>query len=519
MEIIDTTYAFALPTPQTELSELCDEVRLLAEKEPVILDKIWEDQERHAKAQKKIRLETRNWEENQITPLPGLELSESHEVKEEELTLEKGRSRMSPFLVFLFFILRGYLKGIKSQKSSVLLNESMTIHSILEKHGCKMPGSSTIVENINAVSIETRKFVLDAQLRLVIEEKLDDFKWLGIDSTSVSANSSWPTDSWILSGLTRRLWSRGQSLEKFGLPKIAERRFPNIVKEMSVLHKSISLNCGKRNSKKKIKKFYRQLLKEARIACAAFEEEMVAVNQAVQSANLQPVKKYQLLRLVEWMNEDLESLKKVIGYCTERIEHDKVAKSKDKILSLSDKDAAFIKKGDREPVIGYKPQVGRSKNGLVTSVIVPKGNAADSGQLVNMVDEHIGRTGVTPDIVTTDDGYASKEAKNTLENIKKVKVVSINGSKGKKITLEEDWKSDIFQDARNSRSSVESLIYTLKYKVYFGAVMRRGIENVRAELLEDVLAYNFCRISVLRKKKASPKKPPQKTRASLPDAA
>ncbi len=39
-------------------------------------------------------------------------------------------------------------------------------------------------------------------------------------------------------------------------------------------------------------------------------------------------------------------------------------KSVDKALSMSDGDASFIKKGDRDTKIGYKPQLGRSKNWL-----------------------------------------------------------------------------------------------------------------------------------------------------------
>ena len=43
--------------------------------------------------------------------------------------------------------------------------------------------------------------------------------------------------------------------------------------------------------------------------------------------------------------------------------------------------------GQREPVIGYEPQVARSGGGFITGLLLPKGNAADSGQLVPMVDE------------------------------------------------------------------------------------------------------------------------------------
>jgi len=78
-------------------------------------------------------------------------------------------------------------------------------------------------------------------------------------------------------------------------------------------------------------------------------------------------------------------------------------------LSLSDSNAAYIQKGGREAVIGYKPQVGRSGNGFVSALITPEGNAADSGQLDPAIVEHIRCTKVIPAEVSTDDGYANQE--------------------------------------------------------------------------------------------------------------
>lgn len=78
-------------------------------------------------------------------------------------------------------------------------------------------------------------------------------------------------------------------------------------------------------------------------------------------------------------------------------------------------------------------------------------------------------------------------------------MVSISGSKGKNITPAEDWDSLEYVAARNGRSAVESLMFTLKHGFDFGRVARRGLENVRAEMIEKVLAYNFCRMAACRR--------------------
>jgi len=47
---------------------------------------------------------------------------------------------------------------------------------------------------------------------------------------------------------------------------------------------------------------------------------------------------------------------------------------------------------------------------------------------------------------------------------------------------------------------ISFLKFTIKNNHNFDRVMRRGLENVRAELLEKVIAYNFCRMSFVRAK-------------------
>jgi len=50
------------------------------------------------------------------------------------------------------------------------------------------------------------------------------------------------------------------------------------------------------------------------------------------------------------------------------------------------------------------------------------------------------------------------------------KIVSISGSKGKKITPVADWDSEPFAVARDDRSAVESLMFTIKHGFDFGRV-------------------------------------------------
>jgi len=244
-------------------------------------------------------------------------------------------------------------------------------------------------------------------------------------------------------------------------------------------------------------------------AVAHLAEELVLFESRYFPYNfLAPSQRVCLECLVDQIKEDLSDVYTVIGYTADRIFHGKQLKSTEKILSLSDKAAAFIKKGNRNPVIGYKPQLARSEQGFVTALLVPEGNAADSSELVPATLTSTSRTGTIPNTASVDDGYASKINVTTLHEMG-IKIVSISGAKGKKLTSPDDWNSEAYSKARNDRSAVESLMFVLKYCFAFGVLRRRGLDAVRAELTEKVIAYNFCRMVHLKNRQS------QKTAAKL----
>ena len=78
-----------------------------------------------------------------------------------------------------------------------------------------------------------------------------------------------------------------------------------------------------------------------------------------------------------------------------------------------------------------------------------------------------------------------------------VKVISISGARGRKLTALEDGESETCRDARRCRAAVESLMFAIEDGFAFGEPGRRGIHGVSDELLEEALAYNCCRSILL----------------------
>jgi len=483
--------------PETDFSLQLDEALRLYANNPAIESSIIADQDRHAKQKKAMRVKDRVWMDRRQAPLID---TAACETEAEELPLSDGRPRMHPMVAYLFLWARGVLGGsLKNNAVRTMLQESTTFTIFLMNHGIRLPGASTVVDHINLISTATRSLIYKAQLDQILKDKLDDFNEYTIDSTASKGNSEHPVESKIMTCLVKRIFHLGSSLDKFGIKNMQERNFPGIIDKMKVISKRVALDSGKKGSPGRRKSYYNDLIHKAMSAKKKFGLEMLRIDAQVASVDILPSRKEQLLHLVGYIKNDIADLQKVIDSSRRRVLKKETVKSTEKVLSISDESVACIVKGGREVVFGYKPQLGRSKHGFISGLIVPEGNASDSGQLDAMITQQISNTKVQPKTISADDGYANTAVRNKWLT-KGVEVFSISGSKGKRLTPEEEWDSELYREARNNRSAVESLMFCIKFSFHFGCNMRRGIENVRNEMMEKVLAYNFSRMVKIRRR-------------------
>ena len=498
-----TTNILFKAIPNTELLEIIENSIELLYSFPEILQKINADQDRHAKEKKKLRLADKEYYQNQQRCLSGFSISRgAYDV--DDLDLLPGRERMKPQTVFVFMMVRGYFGSVTNQEGIERMIDSRTLSLILQGWNIKMPGITTILENLNCISNDTREYILDCQVKQIINAGLDSFKELIVDSTHVEANTGWPTDSKILFALLHRAFHYSQKLSIFGLNNFKPHWVPTWEKKLKKMIYKLNMTKGKKGSKSKIKKYYRQILETAQKIHDYLISEMERTESFVYQVNIRPSARVRLKKVWNLIKKDILDSAQVMYYTRDRIFNEVILKASEKILSISDRSAAFIKKGNRNPVIGYKPQIARSEKGFIPGILVPEGNTNDSKELIPIVEKIIKRTNVIPRIVSTDDGYASEENRQKLLG-KGVKAISISGAKGKKITPVRSWNSKAYQEARRERSAVESVIFTVKHLYEFGDVKRRGIEEVTAELLEKVIVYNFARVQKIEKaKQANP---------------
>jgi hypothetical protein len=483
----------------SQLNDFLNEIHQIALLEPSIVERIDEDLDLHAKKKKLLRLADAEFLAGQTLDLPKLQLQLS-ELQIDRIQLETGRPRTDAYIVYLFLMLRGFNGGCKDQHARLLLEESITLRLWLEHLGLQLPPASTLSDNLNAVSNQTRALIHQAQLRYIIQQGLDDFQKCFIDSTAVEANTERPTDSIILVRLIARVCTAGGHLHRLDLPDMNPIGLLKQQEELRRLSQQIHFLSGKARGEAKRKKWYFQLIRRVRRLRKRLLRDLETVRRNLESrADLPPSRRLMGEEALCLIAADLAALEQTANVCERRIMAEEKVPIAEKIISLSDSDASFIVKGGWNTVVGYRPQLARSGSGFVSALVLPRGNAADSRHLVAMVKEQITNTGVIPAMTSADDGYSSQEGREEVLGLG-VKVVSISGAKGKRLLEARQWKSRPYRQARAERSAIESLVFTLKEDFEFGEMARRSHQNVLAEMLEKVLAYNISQIIRARKK-------------------
>ncbi len=152
-----TEIELLLAPTDTKMAKILEEAVELIKKYPGIIERIKEDLKLDAKKSKLPRLLDRCWEEDQTLPLPLEEILASgrDELVAFDLELKVGRPRLKAEVVYIFLALRGCYGSVCGESSWDRFADSMTLRYYLEPYMNRLPGRTTVLENLNAVSEET----------------------------------------------------------------------------------------------------------------------------------------------------------------------------------------------------------------------------------------------------------------------------------------------------------------------------------------------------------------------------
>jgi len=497
-----------LCSPDSELKDIMLEAFRLIDYAPAIcqrLERVLDQVARAAKKQRLLATAERAAATPALAGLPARTAQDVRTLNPDDLSLAWGRPRgLDGEAVLMLAMCRAHLDSLSSRSAIDRIHDSMTMNGYFEARGRAMPSRSAMHAWVNCLSEECYEYILNTHLHMVRGERLDDMTRVTGDSFSVWADTTWPTDSAMILGLLSRAWHYAAKLSRFGLPSFANAYIPTWIDRIRKLDRQISFACGKPNSRRKLRRLYHRLCNRADLVLRRLDSQMATLLPAWAAgiASLPLFRRQRSAAVLDRVLFDLADAARVVAYARDRVLENRTIPCSEKVLSLSDRSAAYIKKGERDPVIGYKPQVMRSSEGFITAFELDTGNPNDAARLVPLTEQHLARTGVVPAVVSVDDGYSSRPNRQALAELG-VQTISMNGATGKRITPEQEWESVMYEAARNKRSAVESLVFTLRYKFHLYRFSRRGIAAVRTEMYEKVIAHNLWRAAVLRKRLAA----------------
>jgi len=488
----------------TFLTKIVSEAFGLASFEPLVLKCLSDDIENAAREAKKVRLMDEVYRDEQLPRFPSfedyLDPSDFGSVDSRTFSLADGRPRAIDAELLLALTVANSVISLTSRSGYDRMIESEVFNTIFESKNITIPARSTIGKYLQLTSAGTMSFIQAALYRKAQAEGLDEFLSLTVDSTSIAANSAWPTDSGIIFGLLSRIHRLMAAQVEYTEVEYASKLVDRWLLDIEQEHKTIQLMPSGSDRKSLRRKHYVALFDLADKTSSKLQELLDARIDEINFCCILPSLRLRVNRIIEQINLSLEAVGKAIACAKQRVLAEEKVAASGKVFSLSDPDAYMIVKGDREPVLGYKPQLGRSGNGFITCSEVLSGNPADSTRLEPLIQQAIENTGVLPVSVSTDDGYTSAANLAALQDMD-VQLISFSGAKGKALLGEEVWDQPEYRQLRNDRSAVESMMFTFKHKFSMRRFSRHGLEGVKKDLAEAVLAYNLWRMAYVREQK------------------
>jgi hypothetical protein len=162
----------------------------------------------------------------------------------------------------------------------------------------------------------------------------------------VEANTERPTDSTILIRLIARVCTSGSRLHRLDLPDMNPIGLLKQQEELRRLSQQIHFLNGKARAGAKRKKWYFQLIRRVRRLRKRLLRDLETVRRNLEGrSDLPPSRRLMAEEALCLIADDLAALEQCAKVCERRIMAEEVVPMTEKIINLSDSDAAFIVKG------------------------------------------------------------------------------------------------------------------------------------------------------------------------------
>ena len=336
-------------------------------------------------------------------------------------------------------------------------------------------------------------------LAKAVEAKLVKTGKVRADTTVVSANVEYPTDSGLLAKAVTKISRLVTRIKGAG----GATRTPFRDRSRSALSRVRAIGAklklrsaaGRDEAQATVMRLTGEL---ANLAERSGRDAYAVLDNARRALRKVPGRaRARLRRAIDELSTTVQRSRRVVAQTRQRLAGDK-PDSATRLVSLHDPDARPIAKGrlNRPIEFGYKAQVVDNEDGIVLDYDVQAGNPADAPQLAPAIRRVTARTGGPPGAVTADRGYGEARVDADLHDIG-VKTVAIprKGQPGTARRAAEHRRR--FRDLVKWRTGCEGRISHLKHRYGWARTGLTGRDGAAIWCGHGILAHNLVKVTSL----------------------
>ena len=337
------------------------------------------------------------------------------------------------------------------------------------------PRASTLQANIKRIRPETVEWIHRRLLHQATKLGVEDGECALVDSTAFETNIHHPNDSFLLSRgvkVLSRLLRRSQQFVEVAFSDHTRR----------AKRRAQGISNAKRMSARE--PLYRDLVK------VTMKSLGYARRTAEALANCgEPAAVKLSLRLASTVG----LVAQVVDQTQRRVFNDESVPASEKIVSLHEPHTDILQKGGRETVYGHKLFLSRGHSGLVTDLVVERGNPTDASRTLRMVARHSQLFGSPPRKAAFDAGFATTVHQKTLME-RGVEEVAFAKNSGFDV-LQSVSDPKVHRTLMRARAGVEATISWLKRCFGLRRCPWSGFASFKAYAWSAVLTANLLHLA------------------------
>ena len=407
------------------------------------------------------------------------DLAQSHRV-------DTGRDGMTAEQVLRCAVLKQY-RSLTYEELEFHLQDSQSFRAFGKLRTGQNPSTSTLQENIKALSVESWMAVHEATLQHAEREGLEKGRKARIDSTAVETNIHRPTDSTLLQDGIRvitRWLAEGQELSPRPGYAFADHNRRAKKRGLEIL-----------NAKKEAvrEKAYRDLLN---LASRVRGYALMAIPVLYDYMHEDPAECLRVQALAKKLEEAVGILTRVIGQTERRVLQGETVPAGEKVVSFFESHTDIIVKSRRETQYGHKVFLTGGATGLILDCVIERGNPNDTVLFPFMLERQERLYNRPPRQVTADGGFASQE---NLREAKRRGVKDVAFAKRKGLSVLDMVKSSwVYKQLKNFRAGIEANISRLKRSFGLSRCDWTGWLGFRQYVWSALVSYNLLVLARLK---------------------